>query len=256
MADLSVLVILHPHVQEAARNALMVHAVHTRQVCGEPPDCDRRALPLRRAVVVRFLRLLSVLLPRWPRVTVVTPTWQRRELLTGRCIPSVQVQQYCGEVEHVIVSDGPDPGLPPLDGLVMLAEHRSTGRRGLRARQYGAQVARGDVIAYLDDDNAWRERHLPTLVRALLDSGADFAYSRALCHRNGFMSYSIGLSPPAFTQIDTSLIVHHRGLLDVADWQESAGPSDWDLVRRWLAAGATWAFVPEITLDYYHQDSL
>ena len=32
---------------------------------------------------------------------------------------------------------------------------------------------------------------------------------------------------------------------------EQTIPADWDLVRRWLEAGATWAFVPEVTLDYY-----
>ena len=26
---------------------------------------------------------------------------------------------------------------------------------------------------------------------------------------------------------------------------------DWDLVERWLAAGATWSFVPHVTMDYY-----
>jgi len=45
-----------------------------------------------------------------PLVSVVTPTWQRHRILLERCIPSVQSQDY-PNVQHVIVSDGPDPEL-------------------------------------------------------------------------------------------------------------------------------------------------
>ena len=48
-----------------------------------------------------------------PLVSVVTPTWQRHEWLLERCIASVQAQTY-PLIEHVIVCDGPDPGLGPL----------------------------------------------------------------------------------------------------------------------------------------------
>lgn len=189
-------------------------------------------------------------LPRWPSVSVVTPTWQRKNLLTFRCIPSVEAQEYPGSVYHIIVSDGPDPGLSPRSGLTMLPEHRESRNRGLLARHHGTKIAEGDLIAYLDDDNSWRRRHLAVLVRALMDSEADFAYSRALCH-NSIFNYSIGVSRPVVGQIDTSLIVHRKELLDVADWQPSNGPADWDLVNRWVNSGAQWVFVPEITVDYY-----
>ena len=45
-----------------------------------------------------------------PLVTVVTPTWQRHPLLFSRCVPPVQAQDYPA-VEHIVVSDGPDPVL-------------------------------------------------------------------------------------------------------------------------------------------------
>ena len=49
------------------------------------------------------------------------------------------------------------------------------------------------------------------------------------------------------------MIVHRRGLLDVATWRWHPGiPTiDWDLVSRWMAGGATWAHVPAVTADYY-----
>lgn len=244
--------LMHREVHEAVKEALVEHS---RTVCDNVrgdglPDCDSRAITIRKVVVIKIAQLLSMLIPRWPRVSVVTPTWRRRHLLLNRCVPSVERQEYRGLMEHIIVSDGPDPSLPPMTGLTMLREHRELTNRGVLARRTGTELAGGDVIAYLDDDNAWRPQHLGTLVRALVDSGADFAYSRALCHGDGF-SYSIGVSPPVFAQIDTSLIVHRRELLGTADWRPSSGPADWDLVRRWTSAGAKWAFVPEITMDYY-----
>jgi glycosyltransferase involved in cell wall biosynthesis len=244
-------ILLHIQVvHETLRQTAMAHA-QEKMACGHLRDCrNLRAVDRVRFAGSYLARLLAVLLPRWPRVSVVTPTWQRRGLLLERCIPSVQAQEYQGSVEHVIVSDGPDPTLPPLGGMVMLREHEPGRNRGLRARDYGTQLADGDVIAYLDDDNAWRPRHLAVLVRALLDSDADFAYSRAMCS-DGTFGYSIGISPPTYAQIDTSLIVHRRELLGKARWQESDEPADWNIVRRWLGVGAKWAFVPEITLDYY-----
>ncbi len=43
-------------------------------------------------------------------VSVITPTWNRHDLLLNRCIPSVEAQTY-PDIEHIIVSDGPDPDL-------------------------------------------------------------------------------------------------------------------------------------------------
>ena len=55
-------------------------------------------------------------------VPVVTPTWQRRDILTGWCIPSVQAQSY-PDAEHIVVSDGPDPEL----AAVMAAQYPDAG---------------------------------------------------------------------------------------------------------------------------------
>ena len=189
-----------------------------------------------------------------PLVSVITPTWGRHDLLLDRCIPSVQAQTW-PNVEHVIVSDGPDPALRArMNGHARfdeLPEHLHA-QWGHYARLRGIELAEGDVIAYLDDDNAYRPGHLEAVVTALLAEGADFAYSIALMQGHG-MPYPVGQDPPAYGQIDTSLIVHRRELLEVATWQWFDGiPTiDWDIVDRWMQAGARWAFVPYVTVDYY-----
>lgn len=194
-----------------------------------------------------------------PLVSVVTPTWQRRDLLLERCIPSVLGQNYPGRIEHVIVSDGPDEDLyailrevvPPGVRYAELSTHDPGARWGHWARLAGIGLARGTIIAYLDDDNAYRPDHISAAVTALAaDRRAGFAYPRTLMHVNGH-EYVIGTDPPEYGQIDTSGIVHRRALLDVATWQPSLPSIDWDLVRRWMLAGEKWAHIPRVTVDYY-----
>jgi glycosyltransferase involved in cell wall biosynthesis len=205
-----------------------------------------------------------------PLVSVITPSWRRHDLLLNRCVPSVQAQTY-GNVEHVVISDGPDPELAAvirewrqrvLDGeprpmhdvqFREMPEHDPAARWGHRARLRGLELAKGDYIAYLDDDNAFRPGHVARLVAALeADPGAGFAYSLILMNGHG-PPYAVGADPPFCGGIDTSAIMHRRGLLETATWRDDGWQEtvDWDLVARWMSAGATWVFDGEITADYY-----
>ena len=194
-----------------------------------------------------------------PLISVITPTWQRHDLLLDRCIPSVAAQDYPA-VQHVIVSDGPDNVLAGKIagrscGAVVwdaLPAHDPAARWGHWARLRGLELATGEYIAYLDDDNAFRPGHLAKLAAALdADPSAGFAYSQIMMH-NGGSSYVVGVPPPAYGQIDTAAIMHRRRLLDTATWRDEGQVTiDWDIVERWLHAGAGWAHVPEVTSDYY-----
>jgi glycosyltransferase involved in cell wall biosynthesis len=191
-------------------------------------------------------------------VSVITPTWQRHQALLERCVPSVAAQTYPA-VEHVVVSDGPDLPLKLQLTLqapdVVYAEvptHDPAARWGHWALLKGIHEATGSYIAYLDDDNTYRPAHLTAVIGAVETTGADFGYSVGLFHpAAGGQPYPVGAEPPSYGQIDTSLIVHRRELLELGTWEQSMPTIDWDLVERWLAAGATWAFVPYVTMDYH-----
>jgi glycosyltransferase involved in cell wall biosynthesis len=198
-----------------------------------------------------------------PLVSVITPTWQRHRGLTHLCIPSVQAQTY-EHVEQVIVSDGPDPFLGPrlehIDGVryAELAVHHDPPDWGVAARLHALELAKGDLIAYLDDDNAYRPDHLQRLVEAFETNPAvEFAYSRMERHWGGGATDEVGVAPPTYGRIDTSLLMHRPGLLEVATWQPphpgmvDPHAVDWDLISRWVAAGARWTHIPHVTLDYY-----
>jgi glycosyltransferase involved in cell wall biosynthesis len=223
---------VHPHHAVAA--AAVVHAT----IILHPHTAAYARFALRR-----LLASAGFLFGRKPKVSVITPTWQRTRLLNERCRPSVAQQTYGGPVEHIVVSDGPDPGVD-----ICLPAHVPEINRGVSARNHGVSLATGDILAYLDDDNAWRPNHLERVVAAL--DGADFAYTQALCIR-GDTAWVIGEDPPALGRIDTSVIAHWRPALEKADWELSDEPPDWHLVHRWVEAGLSWAFDPTVTVNYY-----
>lgn len=197
-------------------------------------------------------------------VSVITPTWLRHRLLLERAIPSVVAQTY-PDVEHIVCSDGPDTILgrklrhQPVTYLQLPAHDSHTMNFGSRARNHALARARGEYIAYLDDDNAWRPDHLALLVKALDDNPrAGFAYSRMLTHPQGQV---IGTDPPRYGGIDTSLIAHRRELFDIARWPKPSQITfdqhapDWEIVAGWLRAGTQWVHVPEVTVDYHFAGS-
>lgn len=240
--------IAHPHVVHAL---IAVAVIHSHAVRGSAVMHGHGARHAARVMIRAFRAATAALLARKPKVSVITPTWQRARLLLDRCIPSVLAQSYDGEIEHVIVSDGPDPYLEDVPGVIFLDSHRTAPNRGIRARLAGTRLATGDLIAYLDDDNSWRSDHLELLAGAIQHENASFAYGRASCSNGNGRRWEIGCAPPVFGQIDTSMIVHNAGLLETAGWEPSGIPADWHLVSRWLAAGARWAHVPRVTLDYF-----
>lgn len=96
-------------------------------------------------------------------VTVVIPTADRPVLLE-RAVKSVAEQDYDGDIECLIVFDGPlgrVPALAPRDGRTIRAVQntRSPGLAG--ARNTGILAAQSPLIAFLDDDDEW----LPAKVR-------------------------------------------------------------------------------------------
>ena len=197
-----------------------------------------------------------------PKISVITPTWQRHDLLFSRCIPSVQAQTY-PDVEHVIVSDGPDPKLlfkvaslypalhiPALQ-YAQLPEHDPDEHWGAAARLFGAEFSSGDLITYCDDDDALRPDHCALMAAALLsDPEAGFAVSRMATH-GGAHSTVIGHGPLACGNVGSPMIMHRRETLDYGTWDSSSWIEDWELVQQWLEAGIKYANVDAETCDVW-----
>lgn len=196
-----------------------------------------------------------------PLISIITPTWQRHDLLINRCIPSVQAQDY-PNIEHILVSDGPDPELAfkltelwyegGPDVRYFEIPVREDGRYGCRARRYGLERARGSLIGYNDDDDALRPQHVSKLVAAMkADPAADFARSLMVQNHPSGTANIVGYGVPAACNIGTPMILHKRELTATATWGDASNMEDWNLVEQWLAAGITYASVDEVTVDVW-----
>ena len=106
---------------------------------------------------------------RWPSVSVVVPTRDRPQLLR-RALSTILSQQYPGHVECLIVFDGtsPEPPVVPVASdreVRALVNDRSPGLAG--ARNTGILAARGELIAFCDDDDEWHPQKLRRQVAVL-----------------------------------------------------------------------------------------
>lgn len=212
-------------------------------------------------------------------ISVITPAcgdWPALE----RAIVSLEAQVH-GDWQHVIVSDGPDPELREHMAALGYAGHGrrvfaelgrnwhgflggdaapqdpgmpgsrgGRGSRGAVTALVGTHLAAGEWIGYLDQDCEFAPGHLKLHAEAAA-GGADFTFSRMRRNLDGRFWDVIGDGEPAYGRIDGNAVVHRADLLRVANWRRG-GDSDWDLIGRWVAAGARWEYVPEITIDWHH----
>ena len=195
-----------------------------------------------------------------PLVSVITPTWRRHDLLTDRCIPSVQAQGYPA-VEHIVVSDGPDGILskrlaqPWLDGWKNLLYreldyHVPNEHYGHYARLHGLEYASGEYITYCDDDDSLRPDHCYHMAAALdAEPDAGFAVSRMVTHHAH--TVVVGWGPLAPGNIGSPMIMHRRWVLDHGTWGPGSWKEDWELVERWLDAGVKYVNVDAETSDVW-----
>jgi glycosyltransferase involved in cell wall biosynthesis len=113
-----------------------------------------------------------------PRVSVVIPTFNRARDL-ARCLDSLVAQTF-RDFEVLVCDDGStdDSGAvaKSYGSRLRLEYHWGENFGGpARPRNRGVQLARGELIAFLDSDDWWAPEKLATSVRAL-DAGADFVY--------------------------------------------------------------------------------
>jgi glycosyltransferase involved in cell wall biosynthesis len=103
-----------------------------------------------------------------PRVSVVIPTWERLALL-DRALGGVEDQQF-RDFEVLVVDDGSTDGTadwlrarrPEVD-VVVAPRHVGAAA----ARNLALERARGELVAFLDDDDLWRPSYLAAQVAHL-----------------------------------------------------------------------------------------
>lgn len=104
-----------------------------------------------------------------PLVSIVIATYKRSRLVP-RAIESVRKQTY-GNVEILVVDDGsPDDTRSVVESIQddRIRYMRHEKNKGLpAARNTGIRAAKGEYIAFLDDDDEWRENKLERQLQAI-----------------------------------------------------------------------------------------
>jgi len=111
-------------------------------------------------------------------VSVIIPTCDRPEMLK-QAIESVLAQSRPA-VEAIIVDNGHSPveqeSLPKSEAIKLI---RALPRFGVsQARNLGAILARGQFLAFLDDDDAWDRDYLQGICECIETTGADVIIGR------------------------------------------------------------------------------
>jgi len=108
-----------------------------------------------------------------PLISVVIPTFNRPQLLIERALRSALNQNY-SPLEILVVTDGPDPPTEAVLSTVNDSRLRTlslANNAGPSAvRNFGVQEAKGEWIAFLDDDDEWRPEKLTRQLECALHS--------------------------------------------------------------------------------------
>ena len=111
-------------------------------------------------------------------ISVVIPCYNRRDKIMP-CVESVLGQSY-DNIEVILVDDGSTDGTGELfsdlgDSRLRFLRYEEN-RGACHARNYGAERANGEYIAFQDSDDTWEPDKLEKQLALLKDSGADLCF--------------------------------------------------------------------------------
>ena len=199
-----------------------------------------------------------------PDVTVVIPTRNRWELLTQNALADA-LRQEGVDIEVVVVDDGSDDGsaerLAALDDPRLRVVRRPERGGQARALNAGIEVARGEWIAFLDDDDLWSPRKLRAQLAAAESANATFVYGSMVdVDRRGEVLETVP-TPPAnevrallrrenVLRCPSSVMARAELVRGVGGFDEDLNElTDWDLFIRIADAGRP-AACDEIVIGY------
>jgi glycosyltransferase involved in cell wall biosynthesis len=210
-----------------------------------------------------------------PLVSVVVPTYQRLDLLR-EAVASVRAQTYA-EWELIVVDDGSTDGtlewLATLgDARIRVLPLRHSGNLG-QLRNRGNELARGELIAFLDSDDAFERNKLERQVAAL-EAHPEAGWSYTAVTRVDAQGHELddaGIRPwrelsgwilESVLRFDalvaTPAVMVRRALLDRVGPLDEALPEsqDFELFFRFAAASPAVAISERLTRVRIHAGTL
>lgn len=199
-----------------------------------------------------------------PFCSVIVPTRDRGEQVRA-CVANLRGLNYSRDAYEIIVVDDGSRVPLSLEGARVI---RLDPGGPARARNVGARVARGQVLAFTDDDcfpepdwlwaavQAWREHPGDLLGGPVMNALADNPWSEA---SQMLVSYlyeyynGTGGGPQFFTS--NNMVVGRADFWEVGGFDEGllrAGAEDREFCDRWRFMGRRLRFVPEMRVRHAH----
>ena len=229
------------------------------------------------------------------KVSVIITTYDRPKRLK-KAIESVIKQSF--KDWELIIADDATKGDDVAKVIKSFKSDRIIHNKAAKNHRHHAKpkndalkIAKGDYIAYLDDDNEFKTDHLQILYNELIRNpeidvafgerdiiaeektpdGKDFPIVKGICLQSMLDSFNkaAGINPPLTADtisqnmmmtfvlkqnyIDTSDVMHKREIIfDVGGWNEKQPKfGDWQLWCRLMKAGYTFKYVAISITDYH-----
>ena len=187
-----------------------------------------------------------------PLVTVLLPTHDRADVL-GFAIRSVLAQSI-GDFELLIAGDGCRDDTRRVvasfnDSRIVWLDLPKAPLSGYANRNIALRQARGQFVAYAQDDDLWFADHLEQLTRTIEAAGADWACSRPLwvCRDGAIVPSPVNLTLPdeldwfmtTENSVPSTCVLHRRDALDRAGYWPEDVPhcADWRCWQSILRTG-------------------
>lgn len=217
-------------------------------------------------------------------VSIITPTFPgREEELLTRCLPSVYNLDW-PDIQWIVVSDR-NPGLKHKisndwkwrlaeDGInsyseagpkrqLTFIEINELWRNPVSERNVGAfpwyigtQLALGEFVGFLGDDDEYLPDHVSRHVAAMRENDAMWSISQVEFKAGGVHQFLVGNDSFAHGHLDSDGIMCWIGALKQANWSIVDTPDgmagDYRLVRDWQQAGLKGVFVGDGPTAIHH----
>lgn len=205
-----------------------------------------------------------------PLVSILIPTYDNTAGLRERSIPSALSQTHAN-VEVIVVGDVSPPATAEV-----IAEFSDPRLRYENLTQRGPYsdrepdfwftagtyplnraftLARGQWIAVLNDDDAYRPDCVATLLQLARTTRAEVAYGQTRYHHpDESASWNHGKFPPELHHFGWQQALQHAALrcFEFELFAPAFGePGDWNRARRMLEAGVQFAMTDETVTDYW-----
>ncbi len=201
-----------------------------------------------------------------PSIACVIPTHGRPEYLT-RALGSI-LAQTLAPAEVVVVDDLDDARTAAVMATAALQApfpirhvvNRSGGGAS-GSRNAGAAASTAPVLAFLDDDDAWRPDHLVRAASCLEQAGVEVAISGLIRFRQDGAVQNIFMPPlrevanrlydKNFGMTGSNLVITRAAFERVGGFDPHLPVfNDWDFLIRLMGAGIAYVPVPELLVEW------